>query len=241
MSHRFEINPLEDSKESAPPEMSPPELPSIDGLNLPGVPQTPQEMGSGSAVSTPASVPEPEKFDGLTAEEYLCAICEGSNRFKTGQELLDHFGRSWGWFMRLRGKPQYRSAVQETVARIAEQIVSKAVDVKALFNNEISRSVKTMIEIRDNPFEPGKTRLAASVAIVDRAPDTPKAKEAGSTNIVLQLPIQHMKTIQQALIEDRREDIVELIKGEDYHDMEGEQRKKLNSPDSDMIQPIEVE
>jgi hypothetical protein len=237
MPNRFEIAQDRD-------EGDVPELPSVDSVVLPGVPQTPQELGSGSGLAAPVPAPDPEKFDGLTAEEYLCAICEGSNRFKSGQELLDHFGRSWGWFMRLRRKSQYRSAVRETVSRIAEQIVNKAVDVKALFNNEISRSVKTMIEIRDNPFEPGKTRLAASVAIVDRAPDVPKAKEAGTTNIVLQLPIQHMETIQQALIEDRREDIVELIKGEDYEDSQDRDGKGLGGRgelDSDMIQPIEVE
>jgi hypothetical protein len=238
MPNRFEIAQDRDGEVV-------PELPSVDSVVLPGVPQTPQELGSGSgSPATPVPAPDPERFDGLTAEEYLCAICEGSNRFKSGQELLDHFGRSWGWFMRLRRKSQYRSAVRETVSRIAEQIVSKAVDVKALFNNEISRSVKTMIEIRDNPFEPGKTRLAASVAIVDRAPDVPKAKEAGATNIVLQLPIQHMETIQQALIEDRREDIVELIKGEDYEDAQDRDGKGLGGRralDSDMIQPIEVE
>jgi hypothetical protein len=239
MPNRFEIAQDKDGEVV-------PKLPSVDSVVLPGVPQTPQELGSGSgSPAIPVPAPDPEKFDGLTAEEYLCAICEGSNRFKSGQELLDHFGRSWGWFMRLRRKSQYRSAVRETVSRIAEQIVSKAVDVKALFNNEISRSVKTMIEIRDNPFEPGKTRLAASVAIVDRAPDVPKAKEAGATNIVLQLPIQHMETIQQALIEDRREDIVELIKGEDYEDAqdrgEGKGLGGRGALDSDMIQPIEVE
>lgn len=190
-----------------------------------GLPPTPGESGTDEGqLQTLQS--------GLSPEEHLCAVLEGSNTFKTQGELLDHLGRSWSWYTKLREKPQYRGVVQLTVRQIAERIVGQATSVKELFNNEIPRNVATMIEIRDNPIESGKNRLAAAIALTDRAPDVPRAKEAMPTNVILQLPVQHMQTIQRALIEDKREDIVDLIKGEDFEEKRREEsiKEELDEP-----------
>jgi hypothetical protein len=164
-------------------------------------------------------------LDVLGAEEQLCAVLEGSKRFKTLKSLAKHVGRSSAWLTGVRAKPEYQETVRRTVAVIAKRVVDGAVDVEELFNNEIRPSVETLVEVRDNPFEKAGDRVKAANSLIDHAPKAPAKKVESRNETILRIPVQQMQTMRQALIEEGQNDLVELLEGRDFKEVKKEEEE----------------
>lgn len=116
---------------------------------------------------------------------------------------------------------EYQAILRNCLRVKADMIVKQSGgDIEALFNDQIGPSVSTMIQIRDNPIESGKTRLQAAKDFLDRAPDAPKVrKELDSRQTTISIPVSELRNMQQALIEEGSQedlDTVELLEGTDY-------------------------
>jgi hypothetical protein len=155
-------------------------------------------------------------LDVLGVDEQLCAVCEGSRKFETQKALAAYVRRSLSWLSAVRDKPAYQELVRRTTAAVAKRIVREAVDVEQMFNDQIRPSVETLVEIRDNPFNPAKVRVSASKELLDRAPEVPR-KGDDMVDFVrkILIPVQHMKAISKALNEEGEGELLEMIESEE--------------------------
>lgn len=152
----------------------------------------------------------------LTSEEQLAAVYEASGRFNSLKEIAEHFNRPAAWIYKLREKQLYKDLVKATLAQIAERITREAADFTQMFDQQIQPSVRTLAEIRDNPFAKDSDRLKAATTLIDRAPSAPKVKAPEAAQSILSLPVVQMKMIKEALVDSDEGDLVELLEGEGY-------------------------
>ena len=131
-------------------------------------------------------------------------------------------GLSQGSVLTIKAKnPNYRLFLERCL-RIRSQVLVQEADgdIEGLFNDQIAASAATLMEVRDNPFESGNTRMKAANAFLDRASKAPKVRrEVEERRTVISIPVNELKTMQQALLEegtDEDNEILDLLKGVDY-------------------------
>jgi len=143
--------------------------------------------------------------------------------------LESSLGLGIGSVMTMRSNANYREFILRCIKVRSESTVASADgDIDGLFNDQIDRSVRTLMEVRDNPYEKGSVRMKASVEFLDRASKAPKAKrEVEERRTIISIPVSELRTMQQALIDegsDGDKEILELLEGVDFKsgdDVEG--------------------
>lgn len=126
-----------------------------------------------------------------------------------------------GTVLSQRADSAYRDFVQVCVRERSRAIIfSGNEDPEDVLNDQVLDNIATMVEIRDNPFEKGQTRMKAAQDLLDRAPKAPKAKrEVEERKTIISIPINELQIMQRALIEegtDEDKEIIDLLKGIDY-------------------------
>jgi len=145
-------------------------------------------------------------------------------------------GLAQGSILTIKAKnPHYRIFLERCI-RVRAQVTVQAADgdIDGLFNDQIEASAATLMEVRDNPFESGNTRMKAANAFLDRASKAPKVrKEVEERRTIISIPVNELKTMQQALLEegtDEDNEILDLLKGVDYKlskDEDGKNGKEI--------------
>ena len=145
-------------------------------------------------------------------------------------------GLTQGSILTIKAKnPHYRIFLERCI-RVRAQVTVQAADgdIDGLFNDQIEASAATLMEVRDNPFESGNTRMKAANAFLDRASKAPKVrKEVEERRTIISIPVNELKTMQQALLEegtDEDNEILDLLKGVDYKlskDEDGKNGKEI--------------
>jgi len=172
----------------------------------------------------------------LTSEELLVAYGEATKRFRTLDELRIWSKRSPSWFWKLRGRPEYQDQVRAILQVIANQMVRAAGGIAEAFNQEILPSIATLREIRDNAFEKAGDRIKASTVLIDHAPEAPRAGSAvdDSRTLRISFPVQQIKNLEKALLDEDEGDLVELLKGRDFDEVPNEGEEGFKVPVKDL-------
>jgi hypothetical protein len=174
----------------------------------------------------------------LSEEEQICALVEGSKKFKNRTDLLRYIDQSEEWYLKLREKPAYRELVRRTIRGIAERVTDEAENIGEMFNSQIKSSVVTLAEIRDNPFAKEGDRIKAANSLLDRATQVPRPKDAENMNDFLKLmvPVQQMQAINSALQESGETKLIDLMQNEegDHWELEGDEKEE------EELNPIEA-
>ena len=147
-------------------------------------------------------------------------------------------GLAAGSVLSIKAKnPHYRIFLERCI-RVRSQVIVSASDgdIDGLFNSQIEASAATLMEVRDNPFETGSTRMKAANAFLDRASKAPKVRrEVEEKRTIISIPVNELKTMQQALLEegtDEDNEILDLMKGVDFStdgdDGKDAKEKKIN-------------
>ena len=151
----------------------------------------------------------------MSSDEKLCALLETMQLSPT--EISLKMGWPLEWIVPIRQKREYREMVRRCIGIKAAKDC-EGVEIEELFNNQVRPSARTLIEVRDNPFEKAGDRIKASVEFLDRAKEAPKTQRVQEERgVVLHLPVGELRNMQQALLEQGTKEDLEiagLIEGE---------------------------
>lgn len=150
---------------------------------------------------------------------------------KSRKEACDRLGCSYAWLYNLERKsPEFRLAKAQATREIIERISDTAADFGEMFDGEIARSFATLVEVRDDITEAGKTRIRSALGILDRAPNAPKAvRESKSENkTIIQLPVQHLKALEMAASDIQDAEIVEMLASGREENVESDHLEKAD-------------
>lgn len=146
------------------------------------------------------------------ASHYLIAYMEASG--KAPREIGQKLGKSTAWVNARRRDASYPMVLQQAQDDITSRIAENTADLAGKFDGEAENSFTTMVEIRDAREELGSTRLKAAEAILDRAPNAPKKRTehySEQRRTVVNIPLQQVGWMHQALTEAGEDDVVELL------------------------------
>lgn len=125
-----------------------------------------------------------------------------------------------GYVATLRSNGKFRVILRRCLELKAQSAVANAADPEELFNSQILDSALALMNVRDDPFERGSSRVKAAKEFLDRAPKAPKVrKEIEQHQTIITLPISALQNMQRALLEEgspRDLETIELLEGADY-------------------------
>lgn len=161
----------------------------------------------------------------LTTFEKLCAVTDISRFFKIDSDFCDFVEKSPLFLMRLRKHPEYTSLYKRFREEDEAKKETEIKDPGDFLNSQIVESLKTLIEIRDDPAIKAGDRLKATREILNRASEAPQETERGGNanpQVILQIPYSQVETIKKLAHEEGQDDIIELLEGEGYKNLGSE-------------------
>jgi len=136
------------------------------------------------------------------------------------EDIEESLQKPPGFVTTLRSKPKFRTILKRCLEMKAKSLTEQATDPEELFNSQIMDSAAALMQVRDDPFEKGSSRVKAAKEFLDRAPKAPKVrKEVEDIKTVIMLPVGALKGMQQALLEEGSPqdlETIQLLEGSDY-------------------------
>jgi len=151
--------------------------------------------------------------------------------------IEERLHRPPGFITTLRSNPKFRVILRNCVELRAQSAMANAENPEDLLDSQINDSIGALMQVRDDPFERGSSRVKAAEGILNRAPKAPKVrKEVEQQRTIITLPVSTLQNMQQALLEEGSEqdlETIELLEGtgyrikEDDNDNSREQRSEI--------------
>ncbi len=152
--------------------------------------------------------------------------------------IEERLNRPPGFITTLRSNPKFRVILKNCIELRAQSVTANSDNPEELLDSQINDSIGALMEVRDDIFEKGSSRVKAAEGILNRAPAAPKPrKEVEQRRTVITLPVGALQNMQQALLEEGSEqdlETIELLEGTDYRVKEND-NGNLTSEEGEIV------
>ena len=157
--------------------------------------------------------------------------------------IEERLNRPPGFITTLRSNPKFRVILKNCIELRAQSVTADADNPEELLDSQINDSIGALMQVRDDPFEKGSSRVKAAEGILNRAPAAPKPrKEVEQTRRIIALPVSALQNMQQALLEEgSKQDLetIELLEGTDYNIRDSEIESVVSEEGEIVVERIE--
>ena len=153
--------------------------------------------------------------DKLSNKHRIAALLEARGELST-QEIADEIGLKYVSLAQVRTMPEYKLLVEHYQRELVERTLDEAAELLAKFNREAPNAFETLSSLHKRA-DRDSVRRQAAVDILDRASVSPSRRTdsgTGDTGVTIQIGVQTLNRIENALADVGDTETIDLIEGD---------------------------